>query len=118
MVAHWRSRHNPVTICYATRARKPMRAGSHPPATLYDDMTGQGDMLMGLVERDYMHERASQDPPQTVATPRRFAWRYDALAILLCLLGTVIVTLTFGPPLEIAGIIMTAAVIAYVIRST
>ncbi len=75
---------------------------------------------MGLVERDDLPERASQDSPQTVATPRRVAWRYYVLAILLCLLGTVIVTLTFGPPppLELAGIVITAAVIVYVIRST
>jgi len=82
-------------------------------------MTGRGAMLMDRLERDDMPERAPQVPPQKVATPRRFAWRYYALAVLLFLLGTAIVMLIFGPPppLEIAGMAITAGLIAYIIQS-
>jgi len=80
---------------------------------------GKGDMLMGLLKRDHLHARASQNPPPKGVTHKRITWRYYALTILLCLLGTVIVMLVFGPPppLEIAGIVITVTVIAYIIQS-
>ncbi len=84
---------------------------------MYDD--GKGVMLMGRLERDDVPDRAPQTPSQKVATPRRFAWRYYALAVLLFLLGTAIVMLIFGPPppLEIAGMAITAVLIAYIIQA-
>jgi len=84
---------------------------------VYDD--GKGVMLMGRLERDDESDRAPQTPSQKVATPRRVAWRYYALAVLLFLLGTAIVMLIFGPPppLEIAGMAITAVLIAYIIQA-